>query len=140
MKGRFVPQEVAPRHDNGVDFSGPGAILVKTKKRRLVWRKGRHYYSGMLHPSVYAPADLEVIGFPENIRSMGDFLSREVFVGGRLTRRRVEEALPKIRELMMLPELGMDQVDLKRTFIVDEGGMGAEETAGAAQGRPGRES
>lgn len=120
MKGHFVEQETAPRDDNGVDFSAPGIVLVKTKERRLVWRRGRHYYSGMLHPSVYAPADLEVIGYPEAIRSMSDFLNRRVFAGGRLTRRRVEAELPKIRELMMLPALSMDHIDLKGTFVVEK--------------------
>lgn len=117
--GRFVEQETAPRCDVGVDWSGPGAILVRTGKRRLVWRRGRRYYSGILNPSVYAAAELQVISYPESARAMSDFLSREVFKGGRLTRRRVEEALPAIRELMMLPALSMDHIDLARTFLVE---------------------
>lgn len=118
MKGRFVPQEIAPQHDAGMDWSGRGRILVRTSKRRLVWRGGRRYFGG-IGRRAYAAAELQVNAFPEGARSMADFLSRGVFEGGRLTVRRIEAALPKIRELMLLPALSMDQIDLKRTFVVE---------------------
>lgn len=118
MNGRFVQQEIAPQHDDGVDWSGRGKILVRTAQRRLVWRGGRRYFGG-IGIRAYAPAALQVIAFPEYARNMADFSSRELFEGGRLTRPRVEAALPEIRKLMMLPELSMEQIDLKATFVVE---------------------
>jgi hypothetical protein len=122
VKGRFVPQETAPRHDGGVDYNRPGAILVRTAKRRLVWRKGGRYRSGNDTP--YAPAELHVIAFTYGIVRMSDFMSKTVVKGGRLSRGRVEEALHMIRVLMMLPALSMDHIDLKGTFVVEEAGHG----------------
>jgi hypothetical protein len=70
-------------------------------------------------PSVYFPAQLQVIAFLGPIMRIRDFMSEKVFGGGRLTRPRVEEALPKIQDLMMLPRLSMEHIDLKATFLME---------------------
>jgi hypothetical protein len=118
VKGRFVPQEIAPQHEDGVDWSGRGRVLVRTSKRRLVWRGGRRYFGGIGRRS-YAPAELQVIAFPDAIRAMSAFLSKKIFEGGRLTMGRIEGALPTIREAMLLPDLSMDHIEIGRTFVVE---------------------
>ena len=122
MIGKFVePQEIAPRHEGGVDHSGTGKILVRFGQMRLVWRKGRFYYSGMLNPKAYAASQLEVTKVHgDGPRSMKDFFSKEIFEGGRLTMNRIGPEIKKIRELMGLPDLNILHIDLKKTYVVEE--------------------
>lgn len=108
-----MAQESAPARENGVDYSGPGMVIVRTPRYRLVWRKGRTYYSGTLHPSVYAKACLQVIPYPGIKESCGNY----ILEGGKLTKGRLEAALVAIRAALDEPELLAEHLDPKRTFV-----------------------
>lgn len=118
MKSHYLDvQEIAPRLDDGVDHSAAGRVLVRAGHLRLVWRPGRTYYSGMLNPKAYAPAELEVIGDGE-VNAMQRTMAR-VFTG-RFSRGRVALYIDQIRELMKLPSLEAAEIDPKRTLVIEE--------------------
>jgi len=116
---KYVEQEVAPILEDGTDYGADGKVLVRVGRVRLVWRKGRHYYSGVLNPNAYAAADLCVIPDPEGVH-WAKRSGKEVFCGGRLSLRRLRIHIGKIRELLGLSvsELDADQIDMKRTLVI----------------------
>lgn len=117
MKGQWIEQEVAAQVDGGCDHGATGKVLVRFGEVRLIWRKGSLYWNGIGMPYSYAPASLEVIGSEEHKNFSG--MSKEVEpCGGRLTLKRIREALPEIRKLMKLPGLDIRHFDLKRTYVV----------------------
>lgn len=117
MRGKFVePQEVAPQCEGGCDYSRTGKVLVRFGDKRLVWRKPGSVWSGIGMPRSYCPAELQVLG--EDITRFGS--DSVLFEGGRLSKRRISDAIKKIRSLMKLPKLSVDQIDPKKTYIVEE--------------------
>ncbi|GBG14378.1 uncharacterized protein NMK_1977 [Novimethylophilus kurashikiensis] len=54
--------EVAPRYENGTDFSAEGIVLARKGALRLIWRYGSKFWASQLEPSVYTPGELEVHG------------------------------------------------------------------------------
>jgi hypothetical protein len=116
MKGKFVDQEVAPQREGGCDFSGRGKVLVRYGDMTLVWRGPRSVWSGVGMPRSYCQAKLHVVG--PDMRSFGP--ESIIFEGGRLAMHRIAPEIPKIRELMKLPTLDTFNINLKKTFVVEE--------------------
>lgn len=114
--GHFEEQRIEPRYSpgGGVDYGAEGKILLLHGKRRLLWRKGHQYWSGLYMPWSYAPARLEIRIDGDRIRIGGE----DILEGGRLTLARIKGVLPKVRKLMGLPGLRAAQLDLKKTFVV----------------------
>jgi len=114
--GHFEEQRIESRYSpgGGVDYGATGKILLIYKKKRLLWRKGHQYWSGLYMPWSYAPARLEVQEEGDRIRTHGE----DVLEGGRLTAARLKKALPKIRKIFELPGLRIKHFDLKKTFVV----------------------
>lgn len=114
--GGFVDQMVESRFSpgGGVDYGAEGKILVIYRKKRLLWRKGHNYWSGLYMPWSYAPARLEIQIEGDRIRLGG----QDILEGGRLTLDRIVGALSKIRKLLDLRDLRIKHFDLKKTFVI----------------------
>lgn len=117
MKGKFIePQEIAPQHQGGCDYSRSGLVLVRYGDTKLVWRKPGSVWSGIGMPRSYCPAELHVVGGDMRLFS----LESTLFEGGRLAMHRIKPEIKKIRKLMKLPKLGMEHIDLKKTYLVEK--------------------
>lgn len=112
MKGHFVGQEIAPKYEPGVVHSGEGKVLLRWGKASIVWRSGGSFWSG---GKDYCPAMLEIW----SRRTRSD-MSDTVFEGGRLTLKRIEKALPQIKEVLGLRGLTIEHFNLRKTYMVDE--------------------
>lgn len=120
MKGHFVePQEIAPQHYNGVDYSAKGIVLVRGPNTFLIWRKGGKCWAGIGFEPNYTEVHLHVVGNRE-AESYARIHEEEIFRGGRLAMYRIAADMKKIREKMGLPKLDVQHIHLKKTFVVDE--------------------
>ena len=114
------PQEEAPQCFNGVDYSAPGRILVRTKDALLVWRKSGSVWSGIGQPHSYVATRLHVIPFSvEASRHYSTIGDRELLKGGRLSTARLLTVIEKIRQFMKMPKLDVKDIDPKKTYVVD---------------------
>lgn len=118
MTEKSFTNEIAPRLEDGTDYGAAGKVLVRVGDRRLVWRPGRVYYSGMLNPHAYAPASLNVLWPREGGRMHSH--STLIFEGGRLSRKRLREHIDVIRKALKLGvnDLYPEDIDLKRTLVL----------------------
>lgn len=116
MKGKFADtQEIAPQVEGGCDYSAKGVVLVRGKLSKLVWRKGGGVWDGIGFPRRYAPCSLQVI-YLESKRIAN---TQYIFEGGRLSQKRIASSIGQIRTAMGLPDLGVEHIDPKKTFVVD---------------------
>lgn len=113
-------QEIALRVDGGVDHSASGVVLLKYNGLRLVWRKPGSCWSGNYQPHRYIPATLEVAP-PRDGGKVGHWsISKEIFEGGRLSKAKIKQFWPRIKEFMKLPdEVTADMIDKAKTVVVD---------------------
>lgn len=116
MKKTVVEQEIAPRRESGCDYNAAGKVLVRAPGKRLVWRPGRRYCSGVMNPNAYAEASLDVLGDPCNNSLRG--IGKRVFQGGRLSRTRLAEHIDVIRAALGVPGLQACEIDLHKTLVV----------------------
>lgn len=96
----LYPQKEEPRCSGGIDFGAAGTILViGPKGRRLVWRKGSYHWASRLHPHVYDPSHLQVVG-----GNMDYSMGHTIFKGGRLSKARfTKKVMKEIRKLLGIP-------------------------------------
>jgi hypothetical protein len=118
MKGHFVePQEIAPQVERGCDHSNTGIVLVRFGKFKLVWRKGGGVWNGIGMGRRYAPCSLQVLGAGTGL---GGGMGEDIFEGGRLGMYRIAPEIKKIRGFMGLPDLDVQHINFKKTYIVEE--------------------
>ena len=113
--GHFQERMIAPQHTDGHDWHNTGTILLIQGKKRLVWRKAGRHWSGIGMQSSH-PASLDALGVKGAYNSS---TVTDIIEGGRLSRKRLEGLLPKLREVLELPALSMEHLDTKKTFVVD---------------------
>jgi hypothetical protein len=113
--GHFEERMIAPQHSDGYDWSSKGTILLLHGKKRLVWRKAGRHWSGIGMQSSHS-ASLDALGVKGTYNSTS---VTDIAEGGRLSRKRLESLLPKIREVMELDGLTIEHLHPKKTFVVD---------------------
>lgn len=82
--GKF---EVAPRYENGTDFSADGIVLARMGTMRLVWRYAGKHWGNQLSGYVSHGATLEL----HQNTSLHKRLPRSLAEEGRLTSKRLTE-------------------------------------------------
>lgn len=82
--GKF---EVAPRYENGTDFSADGIVLARMGTTRLVWRYAGKHWGNQLSGYVSHGATLEL----HQNTSLHKRLPRSLAEDGRLTSKRLTE-------------------------------------------------
>ena len=106
-------QELAPRLEPpGVDYLVAGQVLVRYGDLRLVWRPGRVCFSG--GRGTYCRAELQVLTPVPGWGVMG----KSVF-SGRYSKKKVKEHVNNIRRLLKLDDLKPEQIDKKRTLVIE---------------------
>lgn len=128
---RYVKQEIVSRYERfGIDRGAEAKVLVRTPTRRLVWRGGYAYWSGIHMGRPWHAARLTVEltpgGNEERWRQFGGFAGglqfRDqpggVFEGGRLTLQRLETHIETIQRMLGLPNLTARAIKLDRTCVV----------------------
>lgn len=113
MKHHYVEQEIAPQVEGGVDYSARGIVLVRAPAGKLVWRSGGKCWAGIGMEPNYVGSQLHTI-------RKGHTLEPELSRGGRLSRGRLTEHIGAIRERLGLPWLKAEQIDPKRTLVVEQ--------------------
>jgi hypothetical protein len=112
--GKF---EVAPRYENGTDFSAEGIILARMgDKYKLIWRYAGKHWSNLLTGYVSHGASLELHQPGPYSRN----LPKDLLEGGRLTAKRIMEVAEKIDEIFGAGT-AVQVAELKGTVTISEG-------------------
>ncbi len=120
MKGHFAEvQEVAPQYWRGVDHSSKGVVLVRSKYALLVWRRSGKCWAGIGMEPSYVAVRLQIVA-TDDPKSYDHIKAIEIFRGGRLRKDRIAAEIKKIREAMALPDLDLQHIDPKRTYVVEK--------------------
>lgn len=120
MKGHFVePQEIAPQRFGGVDHSAKGVVLVRAPGVLLVWRKSGKCWAGIGFDPSYVPVRLQVIA-TRDAKNYEALKTEDIFEGGKLAMYRIAADMKKIRAMMQLPNLDVQHIHPKKTYVVDE--------------------
>lgn len=111
-------QEIAPRMDDGVDYSTFGVVLLWYKGHRLIWRHAGTCWTRLGAPHRYVPTELQVIKSREGVTGYNWTPSKELFKG-RFSVAKVKECWPKIKEMMNLPdEVTPEMIDKAKTLVI----------------------
>ena len=106
-------QEIAPKIDGGVDHGAKGKVLFRYGRIRVVWRSGCSVWAGLGMSRDFVPSQLEILG-------MHSTLSVVILRGGRLSIKRIKEALPDLRNQLVMKDLKLEHFHPKKTFEVIE--------------------
>lgn len=110
-------QRMLPRHDEGVDYGATRSLLLERRmpdglRRRLEWHPGAYLAVGARGMGrTYTTAALVLTG-----GKWGD-VGFTLLDGGRLSRVRLREVVPKIRKHFELSEDDTLPIDRWRTFV-----------------------
>ena len=113
--GHFEERIFAPQHSDGHDWGSVGFILLKFGEKRLIWRGSGSHWSGIGMRSTH-PSSMTAVRVKTQYSEWGTL---DITEGGRLSKKRLEELLPKIREAMGMNWITMKHLDTKRSFVVD---------------------
>ena len=114
--GCFEERIVAPQCSDGTDWGCKGFVLFQFGKKRLIWRGSGSCWSGIGMPRGTFKSTLTALGVKDKFREFGHI---EIAEGGRLSKGRLIDLVPKIREAMGLDWIGMAYLDPKKTFVVE---------------------
>ncbi len=120
MKVTCIEQEIRYRDGNGVDYGCDGKILMRvgtgTSAKRLMWEGGSKYWA-RIGEQGYRTSELSVTEKGQYDDRLPH--STTITKGGRLSKRRVVEHRERIAELMGVPVSAVEQIDPKRTLVVE---------------------
>lgn len=110
-KTKLIEQEIRPRHEPGVDHGTDGKIIIRYGKKIILWEGGCSYQSGIGRE--YAESCLVY-------QSYRVYTGHDIYRGGRNSLKRMRDYFPQIAKLMDIPVDILEQVDLKKTLVVED--------------------
>lgn len=108
-------QETIPRHDGGTDWGHDLVVLIRKGQKVMVVWPGHLTWGGIGQDRHYFETRTMLL---DRSKARGFSSEQRDLFEGRVTKARLEEAMPRIREFFGHPELTVDQISRQKTLVL----------------------